>query len=112
MGTGPAGSVFGKFVLSRKPGYKIGGWGGGRQVEQRSSDLRVAYAEVKVQVRDLVRVVVIVDPLPQGCQFSGKIRFIEPQGVNGHRRPVPSAPSNCTPRESQTNFRGRTVWGL
>ena len=103
-----------KICFIEKAGLQDWGlWGGGgRQVEQRSSDLRVAYAEVKVQVRDLVRVVVIVDPLPQGCQFSGKIRFIEPQGVNGHRRPVPSAPSNCTPRESQTNFRGRTVWGL
>ena len=42
-----------------------------------SSDPRVAYPEVKVQVRDLVRVVGIVAPFAP----SGKIRFIEPQGV-------------------------------
>ena len=42
----------------------------------------------------------------------GEIRFIELQGVNGHRRPVPGAPSSCTPRESQAKFRGGTVWGL
>ena len=43
---------------------------------KRSSDPRVAYPEVKVRVWDLVRVVDI-------CQYSGKIRFIEPQGING-----------------------------
>ena len=44
---------------------------------KRSSDPRVAYLEVKVQVRDLVRVVGIVAPLcPTGCQYSGKIRCI------------------------------------
>ena len=41
---------------------------------KRSCDPRVAFREVKVQVRDLVRVV--------------GIRFIEPQGINGHRRSV------------------------
>ena len=30
---------------------------------------------------------------PAGVQYSGKIRFIEPQGIDGHRRPVPGAPS-------------------
>ena len=42
----------------------------------------------------------------------GEIRFIEPQGVNGHRRPVPGAPSSGTPRESQAKLRNWTVWGL
>ena len=42
----------------------------------------------------------------------GKIRFIEPQGVNGHKGPVPGASSGGTPRESQAQFRGGTVWGL
>ena len=40
-----------------------------------------------------------------GVQYSGKIRFIEPQGINGHRRPVPGAPSSGTSRESQAMFR-------
>ena len=51
---------------------------------KRSSDIWVAYPEVKVQVRDLVRVVGIVSPfVPRGRwggQYSGKIRFIEPRG--------------------------------
>ena len=42
---------------------------------KRSSDTRVAYSEVKVQVQDLVRVVGIVVPSPRGGHFSGKIRF-------------------------------------
>ena len=50
------------------------------------SDPRVAYPDVKVKVRYLVRVV-----CTRG-QYSGGIHFIEPQGVNGHRRPVPGAP--------------------
>ena len=56
---------------------------------KRSSDPRVVYPEVKVQVRDVVRVVGMVAPFaPQG-----KIRFIEQKRVNGHRRPVPEAPA-------------------
>ena len=51
-------SIRGKFVLSRNPGYKTRG----RHVAKRSSDLRVAYPEVNVQVRDLVWVVDIVAP--------------------------------------------------
>ena len=43
---------------------------GGRHVDKRSSDPRVAYPEVKVQVRDLVRVVGIAAPLcPTGCRY-------------------------------------------
>ena len=79
---------------------------------KRSSDPWVAYPEVKIQVRDLVPVVGIVSPLPHGGRYSGKIRFIVPQGVNGHKRPVSGAPSSGTPRESQTKFRDGTVWGL
>ena len=49
----------------------------------------------KVQVRDLVRIVGNVEPIAQrglgGGAVRGKIRFIEPQGVNGHRRPVTCA---------------------
>ena len=36
---------------------------------------------------------------PKGVGTRGK--YFEPQGVNGHRRPVPGAPSGGTPRESQ-----------
>ena len=31
-------------------------------------------------------------------------------GVNGHRRPVPGAPSSDTPQESQAKLRVGTVW--
>ena len=48
---------------------------------KRSSDPRVAYPEVKVQLRDLVGVVDIVAHLPRGGQYLGKIRFIEKPGV-------------------------------
>ena len=39
---------------------------GDRHVTKRSSDPRVAYPEVKVQIRNQVRVVGIVAPLPNG----------------------------------------------
>ena len=75
---------------------------------------RVAYPEVKFQVRDLVRVMGIIDPLPNwgGGQYLYKIRFIELQGVNGHRRHVPGAPSSGTTRESHAKFSEGTLWGL
>ena len=98
MGTGPAGSVFGEnafyrqtrgtrlggsrqmtkrgvsirgiFVFIEKPGVQDKG--GGHYVAKRSSDPRVAYPEVKVQVRDLVRVVGIVAPFgPTGLSIQG-----------------------------------------
>ena len=72
---------------------------------KRNSDPRVAYPEVKLQVRDIVRVAGIVAPFAP----LGKIRFIEPQGENGHKRPVPDAPGSGTSRESQANFRDGTV---
>ena len=66
---------------------------GGRHVAERSSDPRVANPEVKVQVRDLVRAVVLLPPSPHGGRYAGKNRFIEPQGVNGHWRSVLCVPS-------------------
>ena len=70
-------SIRGKSVLSRNPGYQTRGEGG-RHVAKRSSDPRVAYPEVNVQVRDLVRVVGIVPSYcPAGVQYSEKIRFID-----------------------------------
>ena len=66
-------SIRGKFVLSRNPGYKTRGVGGCRHVAKRSSDPRVAYPEVNVQVRDLVRVLGIVAPFaPRGFSIRGK----------------------------------------
>ena len=63
-------SIWGKFVLFTKLGYKTRGC---HHVAKRSSDSRVAYPEVKVQVRDLVRVVGIVAPFaPRGVSIRGK----------------------------------------
>ena len=90
VGTGPAGSVFGEISFYRETRVtRLRG----RHVAKRSCDPRVAYSEVKFQVRDLVRVVGNVAPFaPRGSVF-GKIRFIEPQGSTGHRRLVPGAPA-------------------
>ena len=79
---------------------------------KRRSDPRIAYPEIKVQVRDLVRVVGIVGPFAQwGVSIQGKFVLSSPKGFI-HRRPVPGAPSSGTPRESQAKFRDGTVWGL
>ena len=72
-------SVREKFVLSRNPGFKIGGF---RHKAKRSSDPLVAYPEVKVQVRDLVRVVCIVAPIapPARGSIRGKVVLSSPRG--------------------------------
>ena len=85
---------------------------GDRHVAKRSSDPWVAYPEVKVQVRDLMRVVGIVSPLSHGGGWGlvfGENSFYRAQGVNGHSRPVPGAPRSSTPRENQAKFRDGTV---
>ena len=106
---GPLGSVFGENKFYRETqGTRLGG----RLVAKRSSDPRVAYPKVKVHIRDLVRGLGIVALFaPRGSVF-GKIYFIEPQGLNGHKRPVPGVYSSGTQWESQANLGGGTVWGL
>ena len=70
MGTGPAGPVFGENLFYRET---RGTRRRGRHVAKRSSDPRVAYPDVNVQVRDLVRVVSIVAPFaPRGFSIRGK----------------------------------------
>ena len=71
MGTRPTGSVFGENSFCRETrGTRLQGSPCGRQ---RSSDPRVAYPQVKVQVRDLVRVVGIVASCAQrGVSIRGK----------------------------------------
>ena len=110
MGIGFVGSVFGETSFYRDT------WGRkdeeGRHVAKGSSDPRVAHPEVKVQVRNLVRAVGSVAPFAPRGSVRGKIRFIESQGVNGHRSPVPCAPSWGMSRQSQAKFRDGIVWGL
>ena len=70
VSTGPAGSVFGENSFYRETREHDEG---GRHVAKRSSDPRVAYPEVNIQVRDLVRVVGIVAPFAlRGFSIRGK----------------------------------------
>ena len=66
----PRGQYSGKIRFIEKPRVQDGVGGGGRHVAKRSSDPRVAYPEVNVQVRDLLRVVGIV--APRGFSIRGK----------------------------------------
>ena len=69
---GSRGQYSGKIRFIEKPGEHDEG---GRHVAKCSSDHRVAYTEVNVQVRDLVRVVGIVAPFaPRG--FSIRRKFV------------------------------------
>ena len=70
---GPASQYSGKIRFIEKPGVEDEG---GRHVVKRSSDPRVAHPDVKIQVRDLVRVVGIVVPsLPQWGPVPGENSF-------------------------------------
>ena len=81
MGTGPGGSVFGENSFYRET---RGTRRGGRHVVKRSSDPRVAHPDVKVQVRDLVRVVGIVSPFaPMEASTRGKFVLSSPRGEMG-----------------------------
>ena len=65
----PRGQYSGKIRFIEKPGVQDEG---GRHVAKRSSDPRVAYPEVNVQVQDLVRGVGIVAPFaPRGFSIRG-----------------------------------------
>ena len=78
---GPAGQYSGKIRFIEKPGVQDEG---GRHVVKRSSDPRVAHPDVKVQVRDLVRVVGIVAPFaPMGASTRGKFVLSSPRGEMG-----------------------------
>ena len=80
VATGPGGSIFGENSFYREPGVQDEG---GRHVVKGSSDPRVAHPEVKVQVRDLVRVVDIIVSLPRGASVFGENSFSSPRGQMG-----------------------------
>ena len=65
--SGPRGQYSEKIRFIEKPGVQ--------DVAKHSSDPRVAYPEVNVRVRDLVRVVGIVAPLPRGGSVFGENSF-------------------------------------
>ena len=75
-------SIRGKFVLSRNLGYKTRG--GGRYVAKSSSDPRRVYPDVKLQGRDIVRVVgIVVHFAPLGFGTHGKFVLSSPSGKMG-----------------------------
>ena len=86
---GPRVQYSGKIIFIEKPGVQDEG---SRHVAKCSSDPRVAYPEVNVQVRDIVRVVGIVAPFFQRG-FSIREKFFL------------SSPSSGTSQESQVMFR-------
>ena len=101
-------SIRGKSVLSRNLGYD-----GGRHVlNVVLKHPRVAYLCQSLGTGPNAKCGYFCSLCPTGGRYPGKIRFIEPQGVNGHRRPVPGAPSSGVTRESQAKFRNGTMWGL
>ena len=74
----PRGKYSGKIRFIEKPGVQDEG---GRNVAKRSSDPRVAYPEIKIQVRDLVRVVCIVAPFVlRGVGTRRKFVLSSPRG--------------------------------
>ena len=107
---GPRDQYLGKIRFIENLLYKTcvcGGGGGGK----RTSDSRVAYPEVKGQVRDLVRVVGIVAHFDQGRSVPGKNSFYRVPGVNGHRSLCRVSPAAvCHGRARQSS--GTGPWGL
>ena len=73
----PTGCPQQRYAKGEKPGVQDYG---GRHVAKRSFDSRVAYPEVKVQVRDLVRVMVLLPPLSMGACIRGKFVLSSPRG--------------------------------
>ena len=83
-------------------------WSKGATIPKTRTRSRVVFPEVKVQVRDLVRVVGIFVPLPHGGSVPGENSFYRAPRVNGHRRSGPGGCSSRAPRErSQATFRYR-----
>ena len=106
---GPRGQYSGKIRFIEKHGVQ---GEGGRQVAKHSSDPRQAYPEVKLQRRDLVRVVGIVAPFaPLGAGTRGKFVLSSPRGKMGPedvcRVPLAAVRHG---RARQTSV--GTVWGL
>ena len=121
MGTGPAGSVFGKNLFYRKTrGTRLEG----RHVAKRNSDPGVAYPEIKVQVRDLVHVVGIVASFaPRESVFGDTSFYRAPGGkwaqetcaVYPQQRYAPGEPGKAQGRDrvgivkSSCGYRARGV---
>ena len=79
---------------------------------KRSSDPRVAYPEVKVQVRDLVRVVVIVDPLPVGGSVFGEKSFYLAPGCKWAQETCDGCPQQLYAKGEPGKVQGRDRVGI
>ena len=92
---GPADQYSGKIRFIKKPGVQDER---GRHVVKRSSDPRIAHPKVKVQVRDLERVVGIVAPFdPRGFSIQGNSFYQAPEGRWAQEN-CAGCPSSGTPR--------------
>ena len=77
VSTGPAESVYGENSFYRETrDTRLGG----HHVAKRSSEPRVAYPEVKIQIRDRVRVMGIVVPFALRGVIRGKFVYRAPVG--------------------------------
>ena len=106
---GYRGQYSGKIHFIEKPG---GTRLGGRHVAKRSSDPRVAYPEVKIQVRDLVRVVGISVPVALRRSVFEENSFYRAQRGKWVQEACDGALSSGTLQKSQAKIRDGTVWGL
>ena len=103
---GPACKYSGKIRFIEKPGVENEGC---RHVVKRSSDPGYPPRRQSSGTGPSAGCGYCCPLCLHGGQYPGTIRFIEPQGENGHMRPEPGAPSSGTPRESQAKFRDGTV---
>ena len=101
-------SISGKIRFIKNPRVQDEG---DRHLTNRSSDPRVAYPKSKFSYRTKCELCILLPFCPTGCRYPGKILFIEPKGVNGHRRFVPGARNSGAPQErSQATFRDGSAW--
>ena len=108
---GPWGQYSGKKLFYREiRSTKL--WG--RHVATRSSDPRVAYPCQSSGAGPIGARCGYCCPLcPTGSQYSGRIRFIELQGVNKHSTgDLCRVPPAAVRHEGQEKFRDGTMWGL
>ena len=109
MGTGPAGSVFGENSFYRETrGTRLGG----RHAAKRSSDPRVAYPEVKIQVLDLVRVVCIVVPFASRGSVFGDNSFYRAPGDKWAQKTCVGCPQQRHATEESGKIQGRYRVGI
>ena len=102
-------SIREKFVLSTRLGYKTRDC---HHVVKRSSDPRVAYPEVKVQVLDLVRVVRIVSPFAPRVSVVYEKSFYRAPGDKWPRNTCAGCPEQLYATGEPGKVQGRDSVGI